>query len=472
MQINIHRLGSAALMMMFACVLGICQEFRGSITGKVTDPNGAIVPGATVTVKNIGTNEEVTTTTNEEGSYSFPVLLPGKYKLLVTKEGFKVDSREQIEVRVADKLTIDVQLQTGSVAETVTVVSTQTLETGSVTTGQVIERKQIAELPLSEGTAYQLATLAPGVVYTGNPMFTAPISNGNLAAFRVNGALAQNQITLDGSPNYAFDFAVGFSPPADAVQEFKVQTNVFDAQQGYSAGGTVNVAVKSGTNSLHGSLWYFNRDRSRTANNFFSNLTGQERPERTYHRFGGVVSGPVRIPKLYNGRDRTFFLFSHERLRESVAEPQLFTVPTEKMRRGDFSDLLALQTPTLIYDPATAPQTGTGNFNRTAFPGNIIPTDRLNPIAVEYFKYYPLPNSPGNADGTNNYFSNMNRRQNYRAFLTRIDHKISEKQTIFGKFFRSFNPEDRYDWAGVVNGFPVTKGFEYRTNDGGNIDYT
>src|SRR5215813_14942499 len=206
MQINIRRLGSAALLMMFACVLGICQEFRGSITGKVTDPNGAIVPGATVTVKNIGTNEEVTTTTNEEGSYSFPVLLPGKYKLLVTKEGFKVDSREQIEVRVADKLTIDVQLQTGSVAETVTVVSTQTLETGSVTTGQVIERKQIAELPLSEGTAYQLATLAPGVVYTGNPMFTAPISNGNLAAFRVNGAPAQNQITLDGSPNYAFDF--------------------------------------------------------------------------------------------------------------------------------------------------------------------------------------------------------------------------------------------------------------------------
>jgi hypothetical protein len=182
-----------------------------------------------------------------------------------------------------------------------------------------------------------LATLAPGIAYTGNPLFTGPTSNGNLSAFRSNGATGRNQITLDGAPNYAFDGGVGFSPPSDAVQEFKVQTNLFDAQQGYSAGATVNVAVKSGTNNLHGSLWYFNRDRSRTANNFFSNKTGQDRPERTYHRFGGVVNGPVYVPKLYNGRDKTFFLFSYERLKDSVAEPQLFTVPTgEDAARGFF----------------------------------------------------------------------------------------------------------------------------------------
>src|SRR5215813_6284063 len=344
MNLNLRHLSSGVLLIFFSCVLALGQEFRGSITGRVTDPNGAVVPGATVVVKNIATNKELTATTNDEGSYAFPVLLPGQYKLQVTKEGFKVDSREQIEVRVADKLTIDVQLQTGSVAETVTVISSPTLETGSVTTGTIVERKQIAELPLSEGTAYQLATLAPGVVYTGNPMFTAPISNGNLAAFRVNGAPAQNQITLDGSPNYAFDFAVGFSPPADAVKEFKVQTNVFDAQQGYSAGGTVNVAVKSGTNDPHGSIYYFNRDRSRTANNFFSNRSGQGRPIRTYHRFGGVINGPVAIPKVYNGRDKTFFLFSYERLLDNTAEPQLFSVPTQKMRNGDFTELITDRT--------------------------------------------------------------------------------------------------------------------------------
>jgi hypothetical protein len=393
--------------------------------------------------------------------------------LSVTQQGFKAAQRGNIELRVADKLTLDVRMEVGAATEFLQIVgSSPALETGSVSTGTVISSQQISELPLTEGTAYQLATLAPGIFYTGNPLFNGPTSNGNLSAFRSNGATGRNQITLDGTPNYAFDGGVGFSPPSDAVQEFKVQTNVFDAQQGYSAGGTVNVAVKSGTNDLHGSLWYFNRDRSRTANNFFSNSLGQERPDRTYHRYGGVASGPAYIPKLYNGRDRTFFLFSYERLKDNVAEPQLFTVPTAKMRNGDFSDLLALPTPTLIYDPATAPKTGTGNFNRTAFPGNIIPQDRLNPIALAYFKYYPLPNAPGNADGTNNYFSNMIRHENYRAYLTRIDHKISEKQTIFGKYYRSYNPEDRYDWAGVVNNFPVTKGFESRTNDGGNIDYT
>src|SRR5262245_17141776 len=475
-RITLLSLGRIALLLLLPAVTAGAQEFRGSLTGRVTDSTGAALVGAAVSVKNVGTNIVNSTTTNDDGVYNFPLLQPGKYQLSVTQQGFKAAQRETIELRVADKLTLDVKLEVGAATESVQIVgSSPALETGSVSTGTVISGQQISELPLTEGTAYQLATLAPGIFYTGNPLFNGPTSNGNLTAFRSNGATGKNQITLDGTPNYAFDGGVGFSPPSDAVQEFKVQTTVFDAQQGYSAGGTVNVAVKSGTNDLHGSLWYFNRARSRTANNFFSNLTGQDRPIRTYHRFGGVVSGPVRIPKLYNGRDRTFFLFSHERLRESVAEPQFFTVPTAKMRVGDFSELLALPTPTLIYDPATAPKTGTGNFTRTPFPGNTIPQDpnnpRLNPIAHEYMKYFPMPNAPCNPDGTNNYFSNMIRRQNYRAFLTRIDHKISERQTIFGKYFRSFNPEDRYDWAGVVNNFPVTKGFEFRTNDGGNIDY-
>src|SRR2546421_2099115 len=482
----------AALLVCLTCVVAMSQEFRGSITGKVTDPNGAVVSGATVTIKNVATNAEATATTNDEGSYDFPVLLPGKYRLVVTREGFKVEAREQIEVRVADKLTIDVQLQTGSIAETVTVISTPTLDTGSVTTGAVIERKQIAELPLSEGTAYQLATLAPGVAYTGNPQFSAPISNGNLAAFRVNGAPAQNQITLDGSPNYAFDFAVGFSPPADAVQEFKIQTNVFDAQQGYSAGGTVSVAVKSGTNNPHGSIYYFNRDRSRTANNFFSNRSGQGRPIRTYHRFGGVVSGPVDIPKIYNGRDKTFFLFSYERLLDNTAEPQLFSVPTAAMRNGDFSALITDRTNvansanTIIFNPFTGATSGS-NVVRTSFgcpttgaataTCNIIPSSLFSPIAAALLKFYPLPNVTGTANGPqNNYFSNVIRHEKYRAWLTRIDHRFNGKQSVFGKYYHSFNPEDRYDWAADnqashINGTSITQGFEDRTNDGGNIDY-
>src|SRR3712207_6096060 len=153
------------------------------------------------------------------------------------------------------------------------------------------------------------STLFPyTTLFRSNPAFTGPTSNGNLASFRTNGATGPNQVTLDGSPNFAIDGGVGFSPPSEAVSQFKVQTTQFDAQQGYTANATVNVAIKSGTNDFHGALYYFNRDRGRTANNFFANAAGQERPERTYHRWGGQVDGPVRIPGVYNGQDRTFFL--------------------------------------------------------------------------------------------------------------------------------------------------------------------
>ncbi|MFL6227393.1 MAG: carboxypeptidase regulatory-like domain-containing protein [Pyrinomonadaceae bacterium] len=485
---------AVVLLLLFASLAAHAQEFRGSVMGHITDPGGAAIPGAAVTIKNVGTNVESTATTNDEGAYEFPLLQPGKYTLTVKSQGFSAAVREGVEVRVADKLTIDVPLAVGAISDTVTTVASVTpaLETGSVTTGSTITGRQISELPLTEGTAYQLATLAPGISYTGNPLFTGPTSNGNLAAFRSNGASGSNQITLDGSPNYAFDGGVGFSPPSDAVQEFKVQTNTFDAQQGYSAGATVNVAVKSGTNDPHGSLYWFNRDRSRTANNFFSNRSGQSRPIRTYNRYGGVLSGPVYLPKIYNGHDKTFFLVSYEHLLDNVAEPQLFTVPTAAMRNGDFSALIvnraniADAANTVLFNPFDiASVASNGTVTRRSFgcpttgavsatsTCNMIPANLLSPIAKALINFYPLPNVAGTANGTqNNFFSNQIRHENYRAWLTRLDHRISESQSIFGKYYHSFNPEDRNDPFGIVNGFPVTQGFENRTNDGGNIDYT
>ena len=243
---------------------------------------------------------------------------------------------------------------------------------------------------------------------------------------------------------------MGFTPPSDAVQEFKVQTNAFDATQGYTGSATVNVAVKSGTNDFHGSAYYFNRARNRTANNFFSNKTGQDRPERSYHRSGASVNGPVRIPKIFDGRDKTFFLFAYERLKNSDPEPQLFTVPTAAMRQGDFSALLNLAQPVRIYDPATAQATGTVTRVQIKDPSratasnpqglNIIPLNRLNPVAINYLKLYPSPNTTGNADGTLNYFSNMTRSSNYRSWITRVDHRITDSQTVSGKYYHSFNP--------------------------------
>jgi hypothetical protein len=466
---------TAVLLVMLAFVAAGAQESRGSLSGSVTDPNGAALPGANVEIRNVDTNVANTATTNEEGAYSFPLLNPGKYTLTVNATGFAVSTRENVEIRVSEKLTLDVPVNVTGVGETVTTIaSAPVLETGSVSTGTTVTQKQISELPLIDGSPYQLATLAPGIAYTGNPSVGySPTSNGNLAAFRANGATGPSQVTLDGSPNFAIDGGVGFSPPSEATQEFKVQTNNFDAQQGYTANATVNVAIKSGTNDAHGSVYYFNRDRSRTANNFFSNRAGQERPERTYHRFGGTLGGPVYLPKIYNGRDRTFFLFAYERLKDNQAEPQLFSVPTEAFRRGDFSALLNTTCagttticPTRIYNPFTAQATGT--VTRTAFTNNVIPTSLLNPVAVAYLNLYPLPNVAGNSDGTLNYFSNQVRHSNYRSWITRVDHRINERNSIFGKYYHSFNPEDRNNWTGT----PLTQGFEYRTNDGASLDYT
>ena len=450
------------------------QEFRGTITGNITDPNGAAIPGATVIVKNIETNVATTIKTNDDGSYTVPMLLPGKYSVSATGDGFKTSLRENIEIKVDDRLTIDMTLEIGTQAEVNIVADTELIERGSVTTGTVITQRQIEELPLSEGAAYNLSTQAPGVSYTGNPQFTGPTANGNLAAIRTNGAPG-NQINLDGSPNLGFDGAVAFTPPADALSQFKIQTNAFDAQNGFTAGSTVNVAVKSGTNDLHGSVYYFNRPGALTANNFFNNRLGQNPPPRSYYRVGGQINGPLYIPYLYNGKDKTFFMFSYEKQLDRRAEPETFTVPTALMRTGNFSELLSLSTPILIYDPATAVlrntsctagSTGT-TVCRTPFSGNIIPTARLNPAAVAFLNLYPLPNQPGISD---NYFSNQTLERPYDSYLTRIDHNFNSNHRVFGKFFYSKSSEDRYNWLDQPDS--ITQGFEYRTNKGGNIDYT
>lgn len=203
------------------------QEFRGTITGTVNDPQGAVVPNATVTVRNVDTNVSSTVNTNDEGVYTFPLLQPGQYAVTATADNFQTTLRENITLNVEDRLTIDFQLEIGTTSEVNVIADTELVETASVTTGTIITQRQIEELPLPEGAAYNLATQAPGVSFTGNPQFTGPTANGNLAGFRTNGAPG-NQITLDGSPNYAFEGQVAYTPPADAVKTRRVESRFSD----------------------------------------------------------------------------------------------------------------------------------------------------------------------------------------------------------------------------------------------------
>jgi hypothetical protein len=444
------------------------QEFRGSISGSVTDPNGAVVPGATVTVKNVETSIANSITTNDSGAFTVPFLLPGKYTVTVANTGFKTSVLENVTVGVDDRLSLDFKLEIGQTAEVNIVAGSELVDKGSATLGTSISLRQIEELPLAEGAPYTLATQAPGVVYTGDPNFQGPTANGNLAGFRTNGT-AGNQINLDGSPNLAYSGQVAFTPPSDAVQEFKVQTNSFDTQNGFTAGSTVNVAIKSGTNKLHGSAYWFNRDKSRTANNFFNNRQARPRPERKYDRYGVVLNGPVRLPFIYDGRDKTFFLFSFERQKDNVAQPQSYSVPTLLMRQGNFTELGT----TLIYDPATAQLQGsncTGSGTtvcRTPFPGNIIPANRIYAPAQAFLRLFPEPNTSGI---TNNYLTDQNLHRPYRSYMVKIDHNFDASNRLSGKVYHSRNTEDRYNLT--LEPGSIFQGFENRRNNGGNLNYT
>ena len=332
------------------------QEFRGTIAGTVTDPSSAILPGATVTATKVDTGVAASALTNAEGIYLIPFLTPGRYTVAAELMGFKKLVREGVEVRIGDRITLDLALEVGQIEEVVSVTAeSPLLDVASASQGQVIDERRIALLPLSDGNAFTLARLAPGVAYTGDLKFSRPFDNAGTSGIVSDGASGGNEFTLDGTPNMASGRRVAFVPPAGAVSEFKVETAAFDAQQGHTSGATINVTIKSGTNNLKGEGYWYYRDESLSKNDFFLERAGRPKAEMSYDRFGGYAGGPVV-------KNRTFFFGAVEWLYDEFPEPGQFTVPTEKMRNGDFSELLAAGI--LIYDPATAVRRADGRFAR------------------------------------------------------------------------------------------------------------
>jgi len=507
----------AALIIACAAAIGSAQEFRGSITGRVIDNNGAAVANATVTITNTATNVPSSTTTNGDGNYTALYLVPGSYSVTVEAAGFKKAIRQNIEIRVGDKLQLDLQLEVGNVSETVNVTSeAPLLETNSASAGQVVDQRRIKELPLSDGNPFVLTRLAAGVSYTGDLLFSRPFDNGGTSSIVANGASGGNEFTLDGTPNMANGRRVAFVPPAEVVQEFKVQTASFDAQQGHTAGAVVNVSLKSGTNSLHGTGYEFLRNDKLSANDFFLNRQGKPRAPLRYNRYGGAIGGPVWLPEKllgpagYDGRNRTFWFFGYEGLRDNFPEPAFATVPTDVQRKGNFSALLgnALTTtisadgncagpkgstvtltnrdgsPALsgqIYDPLTAqtvrrcnPLNGKveNHVERLPFAGNIIPDGRINQVARAILNYYPTADpGAGDKQGRNNFIGPNGRSDIFDSESVRIDHDITNKQHIFGRYNRNFRRELRGNIFGNTGGTPATGNFLFRINNGGTLDH-
>ena len=462
--------GLLALTLFSAPMLARAQDFRGGIVGRVTDESGGLLPGVTITVTHRDTNVSNQTVTNGTGDYTLLYLAPGAYRVGAELQGFKKLNRENVEVRVGDRLQIDFKMEVGGLTEVVNVsAETPLLDTRSGSAGQVIDEKRIALMPLSDGNPFVLARLAPGVAYHGDLKFSRPFDNGGTSDFTADGGPGRNEFTLDGSPNMANGRRVAFVPPAGAVQEFKVETATFDAQQGHTAGATVNVTLKSGTNRIKGDAYYHYRDEALGGNDFFLERAGQPKAGMDYKRYGFNAGGPVYLGKLYDGRNKTFFFTGWEWLYDTFPEPGPFTVPSDAQRNGDFSALLSQGI--VIYDPNTAVRRADGRIERQPFSNNVIPSGRISPIAREYLKYWPQANQAGTATGLNNYFSSNPRGDDFYSMNYRVDHVLTDKQRFFVRYSRNNRVENRGNWTGEVNGILPTGNFLYRINDAVNVDH-
>lgn len=405
------------------------QVVAASLRGTVLDPSGSPVPNAVVRVVNTSTNVATEAKTDEGGRFVFASLEPGgPYTLSVRAEGFKLDQRSGITLSVSQISDIQVPLQVGSTSDTVEVqADIPQIETSSGAIAGLVENRSIVNLPLNQRNPYALVFLLPGAVGSVGTAY-------NSANIAINGGRPGSaDILVDGIPaspplaNPIQGFAV--FPSVDAVDQFKVLSNGYSAEFGRSGSGIINLILKSGTNAPHGSLYDFVRNSNLDANDWFSKLNGRALPTFSRNQFGGSLQAPVVIPHLYNGRDKTFFLFSYEGLRQGTGTSVNMVVPTLAQRTGNFS---AAGNPT-IYDPTTTTAAGSG-YTRTAFTGNIIPTSRLDPVALNVLKYYPLPNIANAPYGSNNYFATGVNQVNINTYDAKVDQVFNDRNRMFVRY--------------------------------------
>jgi hypothetical protein len=424
---------SVVLLVLSFSLLG--QEYRATLVGRVLDSTGAAVPAAHVTATNTETGVRTSTDTNSEGNYTIPYLQPGTYRLRVECKGFKAFERGPIELRITDNVRIDLSLELGELSETINVAAeTPLLDVVSASSGQVIDATRIAELPVAKGVPYHLMGLSPGMARRSGTMGDNPY-DWDITNYAVGGSKDSSVITMDGAAtgrSVSGGTVPSFSPPQETVSEFRVQTASFDATQGYTQSANLNIAFKSGTNSPHGAFYYSGSDADLAATPYFRKLRGLSAQDYSYHRLGGSFGGPVEIPKVYDGKNRTFFFIGPERIRFNQINARTYTVPTEQERTGDFSDLLKLGSQYQIYDPATRRAAPNGRFISDPLPGNVIPTSRLSPITLNMVKYWPLSNTAGTADGISNYASPTDGKEEwYWAIMARVDHNVNDRHRMF-----------------------------------------
>ena len=432
MVFKVHQRGLLAGLLAFFCLTAglFGQVERGTISGTITDSTGASMVGVGVTVSNPATGFEFKTVTSNEGQFVAPNLIAGAYKVVATHPGFKTVNRGDLIVRPNQRLAIDLVLEVGEVTQTVEVTGelAPLLSSESATVSTVIEARQVTELPTIDRTMFNLAPLMAGVTVANTQANSINIPDNARVAMGINanglGASAINNFTLDGVNNTqvsATSSYQGVLPPIEAIQEFSIDSSNSLAELG--RGGTnIRVTLKSGTNNLHGSIFEFHRNAALNARNFFDRKapgSDREKPNYIQNQFGGTLGGPII-------KNKTFFFADYQGVRQREGRTWVSTTPAAALRAGDFSG-----TSQIIYDPATwDAATGT----RQPFPGNIIPSTRFNPVALNILKYSPLPNGTINSLGQGIVNSSSVIRRTQDSFDAKIDHQLSDKDFIGGRY--------------------------------------
>jgi len=416
------------------------QEFRATITGRVSDTSGAPVPNATVAIKNMATNEAHSAVSDHQGIYTIPLLRPGTYVLTVEMTGFKKFTREDLILNVGQTAAVNVTLEVGALTEQITVSGeAPLLDTQKADGGTVIGNKGIEELPLNARNPIMLSRLVSGVSNVGLIVFQEPFSHGAIDSWSINGSQDHgNEFLLDGAPDtgQAGANVVAYIPPIDSMQEFKIQTNLYDAQYGRTGGGIINMSLKSGTNSLHGTAYEFLRRNALDANSFQNEAYGQPKGGHLQDQYGFQLDGPMYFPKLYNGKNKSFFLFQFEKVRELYPEPLTVSVVEPEMIQGDFTKLkTAGGQQVTIYDPTTGRNVN-NVWTRDPFPGNVIPQGRINPIAQKILGYMPKPNTKSAQDdyAQSNFFQpgGVNaERDDFYSLVIKFDENIGQRNRLF-----------------------------------------
>ncbi len=420
---------------LFVLLLGIglrAQEFRATLQGTVTDPSKAAIAGAQLTLRNVDTAVERQATADNLGHYLFQFLPPGNYTLHSKASGFKTVVREGLRASLGENIRLDVELEVGQLTETVNVVGEVALVSAeSSALGGVVRKEIIDSLPLKGHSSLFMFTLATGVVNNRYGEDTRPNDTITNVSYTANGSpLASGSVSVDGVSNVVnVNRGVNISqwvPQVDAVAEFKLQMGTMAAE--YGGPSIMNIVIKSGTNEVHGSAYEFLRNAALDANLWYNNANRLRLARYGSNTYGGSVGGPVWLPRLYNGKNRTFFFFNFEGSREGNGLSPLINVPTERMRTGDFSEI-----PRPLFDPYSTSTAG-GVPTRQAFPGNLVPASRQDPVGRNLMSFWPRPNRTGpdrNQPHVQNYSASFKWPRDYDATVLKFDHQFSSRNQMF-----------------------------------------